>query len=176
MPRGDYNFEGAPYHLSINTVEKQNRLRLNKDIQDFVSWLKTVPGPIDCIGTPGATGGLLVEPFASHEALRSGFIKTLANTPPKSLESGERWIDAARLLASSWRITVSVETSRVSMNLPEPTRRLLRLPEVGGTVVVFGFGEILEVWDAVTWHEHVRGLAKAKGSVVSEAIEDMEHR
>jgi DNA-binding transcriptional regulator/RsmH inhibitor MraZ len=62
------------------------------------------------------------------------------------------------------------------MTLPEPTRRLLRLPGIGGTVVVFGFGEILEVWDAVVWLEHVRRLAKARISLMPEAIEEIERR
>jgi hypothetical protein len=176
VPRGDPNVEDVPYHVWIGKVEKQNRIRLNKDIQDVVSWLKTGPGPIDCIGTPGPAGGLQVEPFASHATQRSGFIATLGKTRPTSLESGERWIEAARLLASSWHITVNVESSRVSMNLPEPTRRLLRLPEVGSMIAVFGFGEILEIWDALMWHEHVRKLAKARVSLLSDAIEEMEHR
>jgi hypothetical protein len=41
---------------------------------------------------------------------------------------------------------------------------------------VFGFGEILEVWDARMWLEHVRGLAKAKVSLIAEANEEIGRR
>jgi hypothetical protein len=46
----------------------------------------------------------------------------------------------------------------------------------GGIAVVFGFGEILEVWDAAKRHEHVRAVAKTKRSAISEAIEDLGQR
>jgi len=160
----------------VSTIEKQNRIRLNKDVQDVIAWLKKDPGPIECIGTPGPAGGLQIEPLASHETLRSEFMTALGNARPSSSESADQWIEAARFLASSWRIVASVESSRVSMTLPEPTRRLLRLPGIGGTVVVFGFGEILEIWDAAVWLEHVRQLARARISLIPEAIEDVERR
>jgi DNA-binding transcriptional regulator/RsmH inhibitor MraZ len=174
MPRGDHNIEGVPYRIWIGKVERQNRIRVKKDIQDVVPWLKRAPGSIDCIGTPGPAGGLQVEPSISHETLRREFVTALGNTAPTSMESSESWVDATRLLASSWRVTVSLERSRVSLTLPEPTRRLLRLPEIGGMVVVFGFGEILEIWDAVAWHEHVRRLAKNKQSLIASATEEIE--
>jgi hypothetical protein len=176
MSRGDHKIEGAPYSIWVEKVEQQSRIRLPKEIEDVVPWLRSKPGTIDCVGSPGPAGGLQIELFAAHDNLRSGFIKELGDASAASLESGERWIEAARLLATSWRIAVNVESNRVSIPLPEPIRRALRLPGAGGTVVVFGFGEIVEVWDAVIWHEYVRGLAKAKISVVSEAIEDIGHR
>jgi hypothetical protein len=176
LPRGSHNIDGLPYRVWVATIEKQNRIRLNKDIQDVVPWLKKDPGSIDCIGTLGPAGGLQIEPLISHETLRSEFIKALGNAAPTSSESGDEWVEAARFLASSWRIVASLESNRVSINLPEPTRRLLRLPEVGGTVAVFGFGEILEVWDAIVWHEHVRLLTKARISLMAKAIEEIEGR
>jgi DNA-binding transcriptional regulator/RsmH inhibitor MraZ len=52
-----------------------------------------------------------------------------------------------------------------------------RVPKTSGrTVVVFGFGKILEVWDAAKWHDYVRAVAKTKLSAVSEAIEDLGNR
>lgn len=42
--------------------------------------------------------------------------------------------------------------------------------------MVFGFGEILEVWEAANWYEYVRTVARTKLSAVSEAIEDLEQR
>jgi len=65
---------------------------------------------------------------------------------------------------------------RFSVTLPEPPRRALQLPQAGGTVVVFGFGEVLEIWDALKWHDHVRALAKRKVAAISEALEDLGQR
>jgi DNA-binding transcriptional regulator/RsmH inhibitor MraZ len=43
-------------------------------------------------------------------------------------------------------------------------------------VVVFGFGSILEIWDALKWHDHVRGMAKRKAAAIAEALEELEQR
>jgi hypothetical protein len=176
VPRGDYKIEGTPYGIWVETVEQQNRIRLPKDIQDMVPWLQTEDTTIECTGMPGPVGGLQVQPFAADDDLRKAFVNTVGSVPVTSAESGQPWTEAARLLASSWRIRVSVESSRVNIPLAEPIRQLLALPSAGGIVVVFGFGEIIEVWDASAWREHVRRLAKEKVSILSEAIEALGHR
>jgi hypothetical protein len=176
MSRGDYKIAGGPFEIWIAEVEDQNRIRLPIEIRTTVPWIKAESGTIECVGIPGSAGGVQLEPLATHEALRNPFIEALGDAPPLSSESGKKWVEAARLLATSWRMTVSIESSRISITLPEPTRRAQQLPGAGGTVVVFGFGEILEIWDAVKWHDHVRAVAKTKLSAVSEAIEDLGHR
>jgi len=35
---------------------------------------------------------------------------------------------------------------------------------------VFGFGGILEVWDAAKWHDHMRNIAKTKRDTFSRAL------
>ncbi len=50
------------------------------------------------------------------------------------------------------------------------------LPGAGGTVVVFGFGQILVIWDASKWYDHVRATAARMSAAVSEALEDIEQR
>jgi DNA-binding transcriptional regulator/RsmH inhibitor MraZ len=82
----------------------------------------------------------------------------------------------ARLLATVWLISVNVEASRISITLPEPPRRAQQVPQAGGAVVVFGFGHILEIWDALKWHDHVRATAKRKTAAISEALEDLGQR
>jgi DNA-binding transcriptional regulator/RsmH inhibitor MraZ len=176
MPRGDHKLADGPFGIWVVGVEKQHRVRLPLEIRTTVPWLNTESGTIDCVGTPGPAGGLQLEPLVSHESLQREFTEALGDTPGQSSESGEKWVDIARLLATSWRITISIESGRVSIPLPEPTRRTRQLPGAGGTVVVFGFGEILEIWDAAKWHEYVRAVAKTKLSAVSEAIEDLRHR
>jgi DNA-binding transcriptional regulator/RsmH inhibitor MraZ len=71
---------------------------------------------------------------------------------------------------------VDVEASRISITLPEPPRRAQQVPQSGGVVVVFGFGNILEIWDALKWHDHVRAMAKKKTVAISEALEDLGQR
>jgi hypothetical protein len=85
-------------------------------------------------------------------------------------------MDIARLLATAWAMTVGFEAGRFSIKLPEPARRMQLLPEAGGTVVVFGFGEILEMWDGSKWYEHVRATAARKSGAMSEALEDLGQR
>jgi DNA-binding transcriptional regulator/RsmH inhibitor MraZ len=60
--------------------------------------------------------------------------------------------------------------------LPEPPRRAQQVPQSGGVVVVFGFGNILEIWDALKWHDHVRETAKRRVAAISEALEDLGQR
>jgi DNA-binding transcriptional regulator/RsmH inhibitor MraZ len=105
-----------------------------------------------------------------------GFTEALGDNPPEPSESAEAWVDVARFLATAWRMTIRIEASRISITLPEPPRRSLQLPKLGATVVVFGFGEILEIWDALKWHEHVRAIAKKGETALSEAIDDLRQR
>ena len=85
-------------------------------------------------------------------------------------------MDVARLLATAWLVRVDVESSRISITLPEPPRRAQQVPQSGGVVVVFGFGNILEIWDALKWHDHVRETAKRRVAAISEALEDLGQR
>jgi DNA-binding transcriptional regulator/RsmH inhibitor MraZ len=46
-------------------------------------------------------------------------------------------------------------------------------------VVVFGFGNILEIWDVLKWHDHVRETAKRRVAAISEALavrKEVRHR
>ena len=176
MPRGEHKIADDPYDIWILEVDEHNRVRLPLEIRSIVPWLKSESGAIECVGSPGPRGGVQIEPLATHEELRHGFIEALGHTPPLSLNSGHKWVETARLLATSWRMTVSIEKSQIRITLSEPIRRAQQLPGAGGIVVAFAFGEILEIWDAAKWHEHVRVIAKTKLSAVSEAIEDLGHR
>jgi hypothetical protein len=95
---------------------------------------------------------------------------------PSASESPRKWVDVARLLATAWLFPVNIEASRISITLPEPPRRSQQVPQSGGAVVVFGFGNILEIWDALKWHDHVRATAKRKAAAISEALEDLGQR
>jgi len=114
--------------------------------------------------------------LADHQQEVLRFSAAIAESPPSASESPQKWVDAARLLATSWLVLVSIEASRISITLPEPPRRAQQVPQSGGTVVVFGFGNILEIWDALKWHDHVRTTAKRRAAAISEALEDIAQR
>ena len=177
MPRGDHKIEGTPYRVWHVEVDPSNRIRLAlAEIQAVVPWVKGEPKPLDCVATPGPAGGVQIEPLAAHEMLGRSYIEALGDAPAEASESGQKWVDMARLLATSWRITISVESSRINITLPEPMRKAKQVPEAGGLAVVFGFGEILEVWEAVKWHDYMSTVAKTKVSAFSRVIEDLLNR
>jgi|HubBroStandDraft_3_1064219.scaffolds.fasta_scaffold34323_1 hypothetical protein len=177
MPRGDHRIEGTPYRVWQVEVESSNRIRLAlAEVRAVVPWIKGESEPIDCVGIPGPAGGVQIEPVAAHETLGRSYIEALGEAPAQSSESGRTWVEMARLLATRWRIAISVESGRINFTLPEPLRRAKQVPEAGGLAVVFGFGEILEVWDAAKWHDHVRTIAKTKLPALSEAVEDLRNR
>jgi DNA-binding transcriptional regulator/RsmH inhibitor MraZ len=124
----------------------------------------------------GPIGGIQVESIEAHDSARQALIDAVGTEVPRTSESDRLWVDAARLLATSWEMTITIENRQARVTLPEPAREILRLPGAGASVVVFGFGEILEIWSAVDWEEHVRGLAKAKSSLIAESIRQLQDR
>ena len=176
MPRGDQKILEDPFRTWVLTVDEYNRVRIPLEIRTIVPWIDAKTGQIECVAMPGPAGGLQVVPLPDHKAEVMPLIEALAVTQPKTLESNRSWVDAARLLATAWLIQVNVEASRVSITLPESPRRAQQVPQSGGAVVVFGFGNILEIWDALKWHDHVRVTAKRKAAAISDAIEDLAQR
>lgn len=176
MPRGDHTPEGEPLRTWFVQVDDANRVRVGQEVFAVVSWLKSGHEPIECVGMPGPAGGLQIEPVAVYEEDLRRFRQSVGDRPPTARESGQAWMDVARLLATAWRLPVNIEASRISITLPEPARRSLLVPGAGGVAVVFGYGEILEVWDGARWIEHLRRSAGRKTAALSEAIEDLKQR
>lgn len=176
MPRGDRPIANDPFRTWIVTVDQYNRIRLPLDVGDVVRSVDVKGGKVECIGTPGPWGGVQLVPRTEHEEHRRQLVKALGSALPSTSESPQKWVDVARFLATAWPIPVHVEASRISITLPEPPRRAQQLPEAGGIGLVFGFGEILEIWDAIRWHDHVRATAKRKVAAISAAIEDLGQR
>lgn len=177
MPRGDQRIVDQPFRTWVVTVEKNNRVRLPLDeISAVVRWIDVKTGPIECVGMPGPWGGIQLAPLTEHRQDVRPFIEATQGTPPDASESSESWVDVARLLATSWLIPISIEANRISFTLPEPPRRGHQVPGAGARVVVYGFGNILEIWDAAKWHDHVREIAKRKATAISEALEDLAQR
>ena len=166
----------TPFRTWVLTVDEYNRVRLPLEIRTVVPWIDMKTGQIECAGIPGPVGGVQVAPLADHRQNVLPFAEAIAETTPIASESSQKWVDVARLLATAWLVRVDVEASRISITLPEPPRRAQQLPQSGGAVVVFGFGNILEIWDALKWHDHVRATAKRRVAAISEALEDLDQR
>jgi DNA-binding transcriptional regulator/RsmH inhibitor MraZ len=176
MPRRDQKIADTPFGTWVVAVDEKNRIRLPSEIAEAVRWIDLKSGQVECVGMPGPWGGIQLSPRTDHEEDVRRLAEAMADKPPSASEAPEKWVDVARLLATAWLIPISVEANRISITLPEPPRRAQQLPQSGGTVVVFGFGRILEIWDALKWHDHVRTTAKRKAAAISEALEDLGQR
>jgi DNA-binding transcriptional regulator/RsmH inhibitor MraZ len=176
VPRGDQKILYDPFRTWVVTVDENNRVPLPLEIRDVVPWIDVKTGQIECVGMPGPSGGIQVAPLTVHRQEVLAFAEAIAETAPSPSESPQKWVDVARLLATAWLMPVSIEASRIRITLPEPPRRAQQVPQSGGTVVVFGCGNILEIWDALKWHDHVRVTAKRKVAAISEALEDLGQR
>jgi DNA-binding transcriptional regulator/RsmH inhibitor MraZ len=176
VPRRDRQIANDPFRTWVVTVDQYNRIRLPLDVCDIVRWVNPKSEKLECIGTPGPWGGVQLVPLTDHQADVQRLAEAIADAPPSASESSQEWVDVARFLATAWLIPIHVEANRISITLPEPPRRAQQLPAFRGTAVVFGFGNILEIWDALKWHDHVRATAKRKAAAISEALEDLGQR
>lgn len=176
MSRGDQHVLDEPYRTWVVTVDDYHRVRLPIDVRTIVPWIPDKAGTMECVALPGAAGGLQIVPLQVYENDSRRFTEALGDRAARADEAQLPWVAAARLLASAWRLSMSIEAGRISITLSEPVRRAEQVPISGRPVVVFGFGHILEIWDAVKWHDHVRAIARGKPSVLLEATEDLRQR
>ena len=167
--------ENAFGRFLVATVDTQQRVRFTHELGTAVRWLHVpAPGAIECAASPGSAGGIQLEPLDNYLARQERFTRAVQRPgSPSTLDAGENWVDVARLFVTTWRMTINAEETRFSFTIPEPVRRAQLLPSAKGIVVVFGFGEIFEVWEAAAWFSRVRAL-KGNPGAVAEALEDLE--
>jgi hypothetical protein len=176
VPRGDHKAE-RPYRTWTVLVDKQHRVRVPLgEVTTIVPWIVGAEATIACMGTPSPAGGIQLEPVEPVGDVETQYIELLGGDVPQVSDTAEKWVEVARLFATSWRVQIAIESSRISISLPEPARKAGLLPSAGTQAVVFGFGHILEVCEAARWYEHVRGIAKLKMSLVADAMEDLQGR
>ncbi len=175
MPRRETSVD-EPFYNWFVTVDDYNRIRLPLNVSSVVRWIDLKSGNIECAGVVGPWGGVQLVPLTSHRDDVRRLVEAIGDAPPGAWESAHKWVNAARFLATAWPISINVESSRISITLPEASRRAQQLPQPGGTVVVFGFGDILEIWEALKWHDHVRETAQRKASAISDALDELEQR
>ena len=177
MPKGDQKIVEFPFRTWIVRVDEYNRVRLPLDeIRSVVPWINLEARQIECVGIPGPAGGVQVARLTDYRQDVAPFAATIAQIPPTESESSHKWMDVVRLLATAWLIPINIETSRISITLPESLRGAEQVPQAGQAAVIFGAGNILEIWDSRKWHDHVRETAKRKGPAIAEALEDLRER
>lgn len=175
MPRGSEKPIGGPYRIWTAKVEDQNRVRVSlAEISEIVTWIGKSSGTIECFGIPGAVGGVQLQPVEVVEDLQEPFLEALGAHNVSASDAGEMWVDTARLFASKWPTTISIESNRISITLPEPARRSLQLPAVGEIAVIFGFGSILEIWIASHWYDYIHRLSRDRIPLMSRSIESLQ--
>ena len=167
----------GPSRIWTLRVEQRHRIRLPVEINEIVPWLKDAKEPVESVAVPGPVGGVQVKPLAAYQSVVRRLNDAVAASPPSIDEASDDWVDVGRLLATAWPVSFSLErTPRFTMTIPEDARRATLLPGAGGTVVVFAFGEVVEIWDAGKWYEHVRVIAKSRVERLDQAIEDLAGR
>ena len=175
MPRSDYEITEYPFRTWVLTVDESNRIRPPRDLSTVVPWIDLARPRIDCVAYLGSLGGVQIEPFTAYEREAQQLTDAIGTIPPTAADSRQKWTETARHLATAWRLSLNVEVNRISIVLPEPLRRTQELPQSGGAVVMFGLGEIVEIWDSVKWNDFVRSVTK-KGEAIGEAIEALRER
>jgi hypothetical protein len=86
-------------------------------------------------------------------------------------ERSQEVTEYARFSATRWTVSLLREQSRYSLTLPEEPRKLGLAPSRGRRAAIFVAGQILEVWPAEKWLDHVRELAADLDRLQDEMID-----
>lgn len=171
MPRRDSAGPLDPYHVWGTVVDDQQRIRLPLSAADVVPWLNSPSGTvIERLAVPGRVGLQLVD-LATYDEERRAFDAAISVDSAQSPNSSDSWVEAARLLASVWRVRISIQATQIRFGLPEEPRLAGLLPSAGERAVVFGFRTLLEVCAAKAWSDHVAALNTRRTELVAGAID-----
>jgi len=160
--------------VAIAKVDPENRVVLPRAIIEAVPWLKAAQGrPIECVAIPGGVAVQLVE-AAGVKADRASFDAALSAALTETVAAQDSWVDAARLLASAWPVTVTFPSKKqIRFHLPLELRTVGQLPESGGVIAAFAMGTLLELWSASDWFAYVRGLAARRDDLIADAVSQL---
>lgn len=150
--------------LSVVKVDNRHRLVLPSGISEVVGWIGD--GGVDCRAYV-AVGGVGVVPAALdqlHGKLAAALTERRLELDEAAMELG----DVVRFVASSWPMSID---RQLRLTLPEDARKLGLVPGAGQHAAVFASGEVLEIWPAATWREHVGRLTRAAPRFITD-IED----
>jgi hypothetical protein len=160
-----------PFQRWVRTVDKGHRLRLPKDLALMLSWLSVDSERVDCVCTVGAVGGIRIVPATLVEPTRRSLEARISGKVASPRDGGSAWLALARYLATTWVVPVAIEESRFTLTLPEDVRKLGLAPNQGEVAIAFAVTDILEIWRAESWCEHVRESASSIDDLKINALE-----
>jgi hypothetical protein len=146
-----------PFNVFFPQVDRQQRIRLHSSIGSIVPWLSGTEKHIECFAHLGSKGGLVIAPegvLKNHEKVLARISKV--HFSPE--ETPHEVTEYLRFSATRWEVTLLREQSRYSLTLPEEPRKLDLVPSTGSRAAIFVAGEIIELWKAEKWLDHVREL------------------
>src|SRR6266436_5053940 len=168
-----------PVKLWVLKVQTQHRVRIGKEIANWVNWLKPEKGfGTECVARLGPLQQVQFLPKEREMLALEKLKYSLRAVPARADDVSTAWLDFARFAASGWKVTVKFESEngRFTFALPEAPRQLGILPSEGEHIVVFGTGEILETWRAPEWVRHISNLSANLKIRTNLAMEELESR
>lgn len=171
--------ESQVYRIWVRKVDPQNRIRLSADLSEIVSWTPAKPGSsLECVAFPGAYGQMQLAAREPEASFRRQLSVSLSERSALSDEATTEWAKFARFAAALWNVTIVFDSqpARVAITLPKESRDLALAPNAGETAVVFGMGEILEVWNGPAWEAFTQKVASEVALFRSRAEEALSRR
>ncbi len=156
------------------TVERQHRLRIPDAAKLVIPWLSSSPGSMKCVAFVGPVGGVVLANEKRLEALSKLVQGHVKSRQVRVADAGTSWVALGRYLATSWTVTIGVESNRFTLTLPEEARKLGLAPSAGQVAVVFALDGLLEVWPANAWLAHVRSSAESIDELRQAVINSLE--
>lgn len=167
ISKGDGPYGRLPM-VYFARVDKQHRLRLPSRLGLIVPWLGAREERVECLALIGPKGGLVIAPETALG--RHGKILARLSKLEFSYETSREVMEYARFSATNWAIYFLREPSRYAFTLPEEARKLGLAPSSGRDAAIFVAGQILEVWPAEKWLDHIRELASDLDGLQTEVL------
>lgn len=155
---------GDPWLLKMVKVDSRHRLFLPTGIGGMVGWIGD--GEVDCWAYVSAGGVSLVP--AVRDELHGRLAAALSTRRLALDEAAMELGDVVRFAASSWPVSID---RQLRLTLPEDARKLGLVPGAGQHAAVFASGDVLEIWPAAAWKEHMSALTSTRPRFITD-IED----
>jgi len=169
----------ASFKVWTKTVETQGRFRIGAEIATVVRWLKaTNDFHLECLAILGHLGQLQIVTHPPVPDLAKELQTRLAEAHATTDEVAVPWVDFARFAGTAWKVscTFDVKEKRFTIVLPSDTRKLGITPAAGEHAVVFAIGEIVEIWKAENWVQHIRKIRSTLPTIVENSWDALQDR
>ena len=134
-------------------ILERHKIRIPEELYHRNSELSKA-AKVTATAIPGPFGGIQIlfggQPLAELQSR----IYALASQGKATAESaGNEWTLLARLLTNAWTATFSFHQKAFTLVLPSEARGLGLVPKnQGEEVLIFFYGEILEIWHPDAWN------------------------